>query len=154
MTYPRTLSTADKEQFDKSCLRLVRSKMARNNIKARLKKHNTNLQRSYGGHGFADTRDFLNEGEIYDVLVEVHDWHTRYYIGDNYYNSVCFEKIKSKPNIEQFVDELSFDLLVILGKALGLPFDHTQWLDDEFPDREGELRVALVERLEEAGGGL
>ncbi len=61
----------------------------------RLKEHNSKNQLGYGGHGFSDTKDDLEVGKWYDVAVEVHGWHTRYYIGEKYYNSVCFDDINS-----------------------------------------------------------
>ena len=62
----------------------------------RLKKHNSNLQLTHGGHGFSDTRGCLQEGQFYDIAAEVHDFHARYYIGDKYYNSVCFEDVTAE----------------------------------------------------------
>ncbi|KKM86007.1 hypothetical protein LCGC14_1283390 [marine sediment metagenome] len=72
------------------------------------------------------------------------------------FDKFCLKLVrrKMKPNIEQFVDELDFDMLIILARGLGLPFDHTQWTDDQWPDKEDELRVALAERLQEVEGGL
>jgi len=63
-------------------------------IKVRLVSHNSDTQLKYGGHRYTDTRDGLVEGQVYTVTPEVHSWHTRYYIGDVYYNSVCFEDVE------------------------------------------------------------
>ncbi len=77
-------------------------------------------------------------------------------------NTTCAYILNKSNKIDQFVDELELlddkgdpDMLIILSKMAGITFDHTHWFDDAyFRDCEGELRVALAERLTEIGGGL
>lgn len=62
-------------------------------MKAKLRGHNTDLQLSYGGHGRSDTREHLEVGKVYEVVVDEHDWHTDYCIDGKSFNSVCFEAV-------------------------------------------------------------
>ena len=62
-------------------------------MKARLKEHNSDIQLNHGCHGYADTKKHLEVGEIYDVVVDMHDWHTNYCIDGKSFNSVCFESV-------------------------------------------------------------
>ena len=50
-------------------------------------------------------------------------------------------------NIDQFVCDLTEEWLFRLAKLAGIEFDHRQWLDDEWPDREDEIRTQLMERI-------
>jgi hypothetical protein len=60
--------------------------------RVKLVSHNTPEQLNWGGHN--DTETDLLIGAIYDVEVEVHSMHTKYFIGDKHYNSVCFEDVE------------------------------------------------------------
>lgn len=62
-------------------------------MKVKLHKHNSDTQLNYGGHGFVDTREHLEEGVEYDAVIDQHDWHTYVCIDGNGYNSTCFEFI-------------------------------------------------------------
>ena len=64
--------------------------------KVRLIEHNSKDQMQWGSHN--DTETDLLIGAVYHVEVEIHSWHTRYYIGDKHYNSVCFEDVKEPEN--------------------------------------------------------
>ena len=70
-------------------------------------------------------------------------------------NTTCADILNKSNKIDQFVDELSFDMLIILSKMAGITFDHPRyWFGDQWPDKEGDLRVQLAERLTEIGGQL
>lgn len=43
--------------------------------------------------------------------------------------------------IEQFIEDLDFDVLVIWADTLGVKHDFNMWFDDDWPDKEDELRV-------------
>ena len=49
---------------------------------------------------------------------------------------------------DEFVSLLDFDSLLIWAEALGVPPDLDFWLDDEYPDKEAELRVEVEDVLE------
>ena len=49
----------------------------------------------------------------------------------------------------QFVNDLSFDALLNWCYTLGIK--HEDWLDDEWSDREDELRVAVAEAMANLG---
>ena len=53
--------------------------------------------------------------------------------------------------ITQFVDDLSFDVLLSWADMLGVEHDEKQWLDDEWPNRDSELRVEVGEAMESIG---
>ncbi|KKM61559.1 hypothetical protein LCGC14_1530510 [marine sediment metagenome] len=59
--------------------------------KFKLTKHNTKPQMNWGGND--DTRNHLKIGEIYNVEVEVHSWHTKLLIDGKKFNHVCFEEV-------------------------------------------------------------
>lgn len=64
--------------------------------KVKLVEHNDDVQMRWGSND--DTRTNLTIGKIYDVEVEVHSWHTKYFIDGKKYNSVCFEDVKVLEN--------------------------------------------------------
>jgi len=43
---------------------------------------------------------------------------------------------------------MSFDDLLELCHALGIRPGHERWLDDEWPDREDELRVRVMDKID------
>ena len=51
----------------------------------------------------------------------------------------------------QFVDDLSFDVLIGWADVLGVEHDEKQWLDDMWPEKESELRVEVAEAMERIG---
>lgn len=65
-------------------------------MKAKLKEHNSDAQLNMGCHGYSDTRKHLEVGQIYDVVVDMHDWHTNYCIDGRGFNSVCFEAVEGE----------------------------------------------------------
>lgn len=48
---------------------------------------------------------------------------------------------------EQFVEELDFKQVCEFTEVLGIENDSDQWLDDEWPDKESELRVKVAKQL-------
>lgn len=61
-------------------------------IDVKLIEHNTSGQENWGACD--DTTPFLEEGEIYEAVVEVHSWHTKLIINGKKFNSVCFERME------------------------------------------------------------
>ncbi len=47
----------------------------------------------------------------------------------------------------EFVSMLSFENLIEVADVLKVPHDEDQWLDDDYPDKEDALRVAVAEAL-------
>jgi len=64
----------------------------------KLVKHNSPEQMNWGGH--SNTETDLLIGATYWVEVEVHSMHTKYFIGDKHYNSVCFEDVKESADAD------------------------------------------------------
>lgn len=57
-------------------------------------------------------------------------------------------------SIEQFVENIEFDMLMALACLLHIGRDVAHvpdWLDDEWPDREDKLRVAVAEAMMKVG---
>jgi len=52
---------------------------------------------------------------------------------------------------EQFVESLPFSTLLIWADIVKVPHDEDQWIDDEWPDKEDELRVAVAEAMGKVG---
>lgn len=50
-----------------------------------------------------------------------------------------------------FVDALDFSTLIAWADMLNVEHDEDEWLDDQWPDRETSLRVAVVEALLKVG---
>ncbi len=48
---------------------------------------------------------------------------------------------------EQFVEDITTEALFTWCDIYGIPHNEDQWLDDEWPKREDELRVKLAERM-------
>jgi hypothetical protein len=53
--------------------------------------------------------------------------------------------------IDQFTEDLTFDALIIWADILKVEHDEGMWLDDEWPDRESELRTKVAEAMERVG---
>lgn len=51
--------------------------------------------------------------------------------------------------IDHLVDRLSFDHLRKWADRFDVAYDHSQWLDDEWPDKEDELRTDLADAMKE-----
>jgi hypothetical protein len=49
--------------------------------------------------------------------------------------------------INQFTEDLAFDALLIWA----VEHNQEQWLDDDWPDKENELRTAVAEAMERVG---
>ena len=60
-------------------------------MKVKLTQHNSDTQLTYGGHGYDDTRKYLEENTEYDAVVDQRDWNTYVCIDGKRYNSVCFD---------------------------------------------------------------
>jgi len=46
--------------------------------------------------------------------------------------------------IEQLLDELPFEQVIGWANIYNVPHDEETWFDDEWPDKEGELRVQVA----------
>ena len=46
--------------------------------------------------------------------------------------------------IEQLLDEISFETVIGWANIYNVPHDEETWFDDEWPDKEGELRVQVA----------
>ncbi len=60
-------------------------------MKVRLTEHNSDTQLTYGGLGYDDTREFLEENTEYDAVIDQREWNTYVCIDGKRYNSVCFD---------------------------------------------------------------
>lgn len=52
---------------------------------------------------------------------------------------------------EQFVEDLEFDVLIAWADVLGICPDHESWFDDDYPDKENELRGEVAEAMNNVG---
>lgn len=54
--------------------------------------------------------------------------------------------------VDQVFDSMNFETLIGWANILNVTHDEDTWLDDEWPDKEGELRVqiaaAMIKKLE------
>lgn len=50
-----------------------------------------------------------------------------------------------------FVDSMSLDTMITWAAILSVPHDKHSWLDDEWPDKEDDLRVAVAEAMLKVG---
>ncbi len=64
-------------------------------MKVKLTKHNSDIQLTYGCHGYADTREHLEENKEYEAVIDKHEWHTYVCIDGKGFNSVCFDFTES-----------------------------------------------------------
>lgn len=53
--------------------------------------------------------------------------------------------------IDQFVENLDFDVLIIWADILDVEHEENLWLDDMWPELESELRVKVSEAMAEIG---
>ena len=53
-------------------------------------------------------------------------------------------------NITKYIDALTFDQLLVVADRYGVHHNECRWLDDEWPDKEDKLRVAVAEAMEKA----
>ncbi len=53
--------------------------------------------------------------------------------------------------IDQFIDDLEFDVLIDWADILGVDRDEISWFDDEWPEREIELRDAVADAIKKIG---
>lgn len=53
--------------------------------------------------------------------------------------------------IDQFVEDLEFDVLVCWADTLGIEHDEKQWLDDDWPDKDSELRTSVGDAMRKVG---
>lgn len=49
--------------------------------------------------------------------------------------------------VENFIDALKFESLIILADILKVPHNEEQWFDDEWLDKEDDLRVVVGEAM-------
>lgn len=56
--------------------------------------------------------------------------------------------------IEQFVEDLEFDVLVIWADILKVGHDEELWLDDIWPEKENELRTEVAQAMMDVGSRL
>ena len=53
-------------------------------------------------------------------------------------------------DIDNLIDSLSFSAIIQWADTYDIPHYEDQWLDDEWPDREDELRVQVKECVQTA----
>ncbi len=53
--------------------------------------------------------------------------------------------------ITKFVEDLNFDLLIGWSDIFNLDHDYKSWLDDDYPEKENELRTKLVDAMLKVG---
>lgn len=53
--------------------------------------------------------------------------------------------------IDQFIEDLDFEVLIIWADILGVEHDEDFWLDDMWPDCESELRVEVGDAMRNVG---
>ncbi len=51
----------------------------------------------------------------------------------------------------QLVEDMAFDVVLTWAETLAIPHNVQYWLDDEWPDKEDELRVAVAEAMGKVG---
>lgn len=52
--------------------------------------------------------------------------------------------------IVQFVEDIELETVLVYCDTYQVPHDEEQWLDDDYPDKEDALRVALIDAMEKA----
>jgi len=60
-------------------------------------------------------------------------------------------KLSIEDLIDQFVEDLDFDTLIVWADILDVEHDESQWLDDMWPDLEGELREKVGDAMAQVG---
>lgn len=53
--------------------------------------------------------------------------------------------------IDQFIEDLDFDVLIIWADILNVEHDEDMWFDDMWPDAESELRVEVGDAMRKVG---
>lgn len=53
--------------------------------------------------------------------------------------------------VTNFVDAMDLDTVIVWADILNVPHNESQWIDDDFPDKSDELRVAVVEAMLNVG---
>lgn len=53
--------------------------------------------------------------------------------------------------IDQFVEDLDFDVLIIWADILNVEHEENSWLDDMWPELENELREKVGEAIAQIG---
>lgn len=53
--------------------------------------------------------------------------------------------------IDNFVEELDFDILIAWADILKVRHDEDVWLDDVWPDKEDQLRVEVGDAMAKVG---
>ncbi len=51
----------------------------------------------------------------------------------------------------QLVEDMEFDVVLTWAETFAVPFDTSQWLDDDWVEMEDALRVAVAEAMENIG---
>ncbi len=52
---------------------------------------------------------------------------------------------------DSFVESMSLTLVIAWANLLGIEHDKESWLDDEYPEKEDDLRVSLAEKMAQVG---
>ncbi len=58
--------------------------------------------------------------------------------------------MKTDTALSQFVDDLEFGAVVNYCDMFQILHNETEWLDDDYPDKEDELRTKLAEAMTKA----
>ena len=53
--------------------------------------------------------------------------------------------------IDQLVEDLEFDVLIGWADILSVEHQEHFWMDDDYPERENELRVAVADAMRKVG---
>ena len=59
--------------------------------------------------------------------------------------------MKINDMVSRFVEDLTFEALIIWADTLSVEHNENSWLNDEYPDREDELRVAVANAMSNLG---
>ncbi len=49
------------------------------------------------------------------------------------------------------MEAMDFPTLIKVANKLNVPHNVERWIDDDYPDKEDELRVAVAESMEKVG---
>ena len=52
---------------------------------------------------------------------------------------------------DKFVESMSLTLVIAWANVLGVEHDKESWLDDEYPEKENDLRVRLATAMARVG---
>ena len=53
--------------------------------------------------------------------------------------------------IDQFIEDLDFEVLIVWADILDVEHEENLWLDDMWPELEGELRVEVGDAMRKVG---